>query len=343
MKRILGLWPGLLGLTVIITTVIIVVSGGNDSNNGTARPTSEPTASPSREAARSHTMTAQAADGLRARLIDNDWLCSQDVDRPVVLERCYLWHGPEGNPTVAMLGMLYADSGDLAELILSVRDGSAAVDEILQSTTPLVADELLPDGNTHALRELATDARSEIPPDQIGGLEARRLGGLYDQVRLADPDHDPTNLWERLEQSDPKPLPDAQPVRAALHDHDFECETNEDDQIECVYETQGLRVRVSASAADAHGPTKWTLYGKPTHMDGSVTVADAAAALARTARAAGLTDDEGAAFIRERPQSQQQAAFHGYHVEMTKTGNSSERLSGTDFLAVQISELSLAE
>jgi len=341
MTRVLELWPGLLGLTVIVATVIIVVSGGDDSNNGSARPTSEPTESPSREAARSHTMTAQAAAGLRARLVDNDWLCSQDLDRPVLLGRCDLWHGPEDNPTVATLWMLYADSGDLAEVVLSVRDGSAAGDEILQSTTPLVAGELLPDGDTHALRELATDARSEIPSDQIGGLEARRLGGLYDQVRLADPNHDPTDLWQRLDQGEPKPLPDAQSVPAALHDHGFECETSEDVQIACVSETQGLRVRVSAST-DAHGPTKWTLYGKPTHIDGSVTVADATAALARTARTAGLTDDEGAAFIRERPQSQQQAAFHGYHVEMTKTGNSSERLRGTDFLAVQISELSLA-
>lgn len=46
-------------------------------------------------------MTAQRAAELRARLVDNDWLCSQDVDRPVLLEWCYAWHGPEFNPTVA--------------------------------------------------------------------------------------------------------------------------------------------------------------------------------------------------------------------------------------------------
>src|SRR5690625_6008520 len=113
MTRVLGLWPGLLGLTVIIATVIIVVSGGDDSNNGTARPTSEPTESPSREAARSHTMTAQAAAGLRARLVDNDWLCSQDLDRPVLLGRCDLFKVPDVNPNVSTLWMFYADLVEL--------------------------------------------------------------------------------------------------------------------------------------------------------------------------------------------------------------------------------------
>jgi|SRR5690625_3256515 len=203
--------------------------------------------------------------------------------------------------------MLYADSGDLGEVVLSTPDGRDATAEVLQSTTPLIAEALLPDGDTNALRELVTGSRPEVPPDQIGGLDAQRVTGSHTQVRLADPNHDPTALWEQLEHGEPKPLPDAEAVQAALPGHGFECETTEGTQPTCQRVIGGLLVYTSASTQEAHAPAKWTLYGKPTHMDGSVTVAEAAAALASTARTAGLTDDQSSAC---RPRSRS-CRWHG--------------------------------
>lgn len=315
--RIGGVVGGLVAVAVLMMLAIFSGAG------------SESSASNRTQSTENRIMSAEGADDLRARLADNDWRCYDTVDKPVMLKRCYLSKTTRhGEPSTSTLTMMYADAQTLARAALVVH--GPAQDDIKQTAARLMGDRLLAtDG--HTLHQLA----EPNPSDRLVQIDGASVELNESTIVLTKPGTSPHELESRFEAA---ALPAQQQIRSSLQEQGFDCEPTGHDHLDCTREgDNGLQVRASTDAESTHGLGHWTLTADTVDLEHVSTLAEDAENLANVAREAGLTNDQGSAFIRGNTEPHQEADFSGHHVTIDWSAPRDGRPRASDRLTVKIS------
>jgi len=294
-NRMVGLGVALFAAVVVTTVVVVNVSGSDDSDP--------------------HVLTSRAVGELREGLVDDGWRCYDMGDQPVATE-CYLWRARpsyDHYETTSVLTMRYAGPDALAEVLLDAPPNGDPRDEVVADTAALVDQTLLSHLPGRNLRTLPT--AHDIFQEIVDGIHVQKVrDGFVLQSR---------DLVRDVDQIEPEPLPAARQTRAALQKQGFDCEAEQGENgtqyIACVRNHQGLRISAHGSL-DGADVNNWSFQAHDSSSPDSMRIDDAARVLATTAREAGLTDDEGAMFIQENPQTRQQGVFGGYHLEIQRAG-----------------------
>ncbi|MFY0406117.1 hypothetical protein [Solicola sp. PLA-1-18] len=234
-------------------------------------------------------LKASAADDLRTKLGEQDWTCYDSLEDPV-LKRCFVAKPGTGQYASPVRGEVRFEYGDdeLEQVRLYVSGGAedGVTRALVGDTSTLIGDTLF-DAKGSELATLATGTSTD-PVDLGDGVSATGSSGTGLTLRTEDAGYEPIPEI---------PLPATTEVQSALASKGFACGTK-DSSFQCEG-TSGkvkLLLLTSGSPTDVTG---WSVSASTASFDDKATVEEGLAATADVLQTAGITDADGAAFVKE--------------------------------------------
>ena len=296
-----------LALIVLIAAVAVGVTQFGGDSEASPDPSSPPsTSSPSDTAAPAPAggpMSASGATELISTLEAEDWTCYDSLSDPVPVKRCF-YAQPDGSGTTsAKMTLQYQSEDTVGAVAATASSPSAKQSELLKTVAGYVGETLL-NGNGSDLQGLIKAGTTETID-----IEGASASGSDSYFNVYAPDFD-------FAQIEAPPLPSFNETRSTIEDAGLKCDQDGRTVI-CDGEVNGISLSAITVIENGEVAGGWSVSA-----NSRGPIRRGAEAVATLLRDAGLTDDDGAAFVAANPQDGQAGDFAGYAVSIIISSSS---------------------